>query len=363
MSRDELSEESRQLNLLPLEDQAIRTPALFSVWAKQDPSAALTEAKRLKHLKNEMISMILAEWSTTDPVAAAEFYKINEASLFTRNYMEPWNQVSGSSVIIRGLIENGSTETAFQWAETLGNVADRNTALNEVYYQLAAQSPEEAVDLLPPLPGGERDYGLRGIAAAWAERDVEEAINWANTLSSMDREHVLPAIISGLASRDPLAAAQLINYIPNSNHDAAIETVITPWAQQDPMQAANWLVTERSVEEQTYFIEPVLSQWIDRNPAAAKSWVQNLAEGDARDEAVLAYVNTTKSGLESHTELFDMIETGILNPAKKEKAKVSVLVSLAAEDPETAKQAALSSLSGSGISDYLHQTGAQEPLD
>ena len=129
--------------------------------------------------------MILAEWAANDPEAAAAFYKTNEKALFTRNYMEPWKQVSGSAVIVRGLVENGSTEAAYQWAKQLNDIADKNYALNEVYFQIAANAPEDAIGMLAELPGGERDYGLRGIAKAWAQNDVEGAINWANTLNSI----------------------------------------------------------------------------------------------------------------------------------------------------------------------------------
>ncbi|MEM6886167.1 MAG: hypothetical protein AAF571_14155 [Verrucomicrobiota bacterium] len=358
-----LIEQAGELRKLPLEQQALWMPAVLSALAEEDPASALQEAKQLKHSKDPIIAMILAKWVEVSPADAAAYYKHNEQSLFTRNYEDANEQVSGSGIIVQAMLEFESFESTVTWARTLGNIADRNLAFSKIIEQVTAESPQKALEQLQHLSDGERDLAIGSMAYAWPAEDMDRAIDWINTLNSHDQSLALPKLIEGIAQRDPFEAATYLEYI-EGNRDAVTALIIEPLVEQDPGLAAEWLVRATTLEEHRFLLQPVLQRWIDTNPDTAKNWAVQLQDGQTRDEAIAAYTKITSSGLEKQTDLINLIHQEIRSSTIRERALVNVLVSWSRHEPELAKEYAhQTGLSSHSLARYLHEVKAQSPLD
>ncbi|MFD2255247.1 hypothetical protein ACFSSA_01035 [Luteolibacter algae] len=358
----ELRREAKALGKMSLAEQAMFAPALFAALAEIDPAAALLAASDFKASKESLIAMVLAAWTEKSPLEAADFYKKNELTLFNRNYLNPWDQVSGSETVAMALA-GIDPAGALRWAKELGDLADQGEAISGIFKLQTESSPQAALAMLEGLSEGEKEHALKAIASTWSETDIAGAIDWVNSLDEHEHPLVLPLIIRGMAQSDPAVASGYLKYI-SGNRDQVIGDIIRSWGDKDPQAAAEWMVRGTSVEEQNFLMAPLLTKWVGEDVKMARGWVLEQNKGASKDAAVAAYVRATASGIEKPLDLVDMASKEITDPTKRERVITDALVSWARKEPQASKAFAENyGLSNKALASFLHRVNAQSPLD
>jgi len=363
LSAERLQEEFQQLRRGDFSFQVSELSLLFSVWSEVDPIAALEAAKQLKFSKDEMIGLVLGKWTAFNPIEAAKYYKSNESQLFTRNYAEPWNQVSSSEIVARALA-TASPEEGLKWARGLGSVEDQNRAVAGLFGALIGDDSEQALQFFENLPpGGTRDAALLAIADSWVKKDLDGAIELVNTLGHQDQPRALPRLVSGMAESDPETATQYLKFL-TGNTDQVVGKIVHSWASSDPKGTAQWLVSDLPVEQHRFFFQPLFERWIPTGKDQVKEWIESQPDGPSKEEAVVSYVKATASGREAPQSLIKLANNAIQSRERRDRALTEVFVAWSRVDYEAARESAESSaISDRAISDFLHRANAQTPLD
>ncbi|MGB0373159.1 MAG: hypothetical protein ACPGN3_17660 [Opitutales bacterium] len=348
---------------MPVEKRSVLLPLLFEAWAESAPRDALIAASNLQEQKDSVVSIVLASWVAADPEAAAKAYKGMEEGLFSRNFIEPWKQVSGSGTVAKALAQD-NLGRAIRWSQSLSNVADKEVAFEAVFSELGRTDPGRALKLLEPLPEGERLSAMKGLAETWAIADLNNATDWINTLHHNDQTLVIPHFIKGIARTDPVEASKYIAYV-QGNRETAIGHVVDNWKDTAPEEAANWLLNDLKRDEQMAFMDSVMASWTQMDPDAAYHWVKSTEDPAHRDIALEAYISTIANSSENHEALVNMAYREIENTELKQQALNRTFAQWARVDRESALGFAESSrwLTRENLSNLYFEINAQYPLN
>ncbi len=362
-SESELQGEFQRVAALSRGERASLLPILFARWAEVDPAGALVASKNLKGEKDGMVALVLEKWVEGDIHTAAEFYTKHASRLFTRNYLDPQNQVSGSEIIVRKLSE-ADPKAALDWASDLNDLADRNHALAELFKKTAAENPQDALALVQKLPEENRDYAMRALVAPWVQKDPAAATDWLNNLEEDQHVAVIPHFVAGIAVENPRLASDYLDHIVG-NRDESIRMIIDPWVNKDPRGMANLLVEKTTRQEQLGFMKVVMDEWIDHDQGAAKEWALNQKDTNAKDIALEAYVASTLSGRESYQDLIELASDQIADKTLRDRAVKNSIVAWALKDRPAAQKYAEreAGLSNEALSEFFYEANAVDPLE
>ncbi len=360
-----LSELVKELNSLTLDEKAIRIPLIFAMWAEKDPESALHAASFIDRGKNKdnAIAVVLGVWTKRDPLSAAETYKKFERNLFTRNYDDSRDQISGSQVVVRGLLKEEGFNTAFDWVKQLNNIADKKVALQKLFSNLTDESPNEAIEQLEKLNPTERDYIVKRIAEQWSKSAPSSAVEWVNGLDGETQKLVLPSLVSGLADEDPKLASEYLDFI-EENRDQEIQKVLLGWADLDINEAGDWFLQDIREDEQEAIVGGLVQKWVSQNSEQARGWLLDQSPGIVRDRGIESYVSSAVSGIERPEELIEWVNNVEMSTESRYRAINSALVAWTRTNPEEADQFATNlQLPAEVYADYLFEVSAESPLD
>jgi hypothetical protein len=158
-------------------------------------------------------------------------------------------------------------DAAVAWAQQLSPSRQRDQVWGLLSYELARNSPVEALQLAVRLS----DEPARGrlidhCLAQWASIDVAAAHAWAGAIAD------------------------------TALRDSAQATVATAWAEADP-RAAAWLAVEgiQPGEHQDRAVVAVLQRWSQTDSAAAQAWLDRFPSGALRDSARVALSSVSQT--------------------------------------------------------------------
>lgn len=145
-------------------------------------------------------------------------------------------------------------EPAIAWAVSLGDQAERDTAIANVALELAVPNPELALQVLArrsALPSP--DVALEGVIQQWAARDFESAYAWADAQPiGPDRDALLMRLVFARLEQSPADAARIANsaFHDDANRIDAVSSVASRWGTRDPESVREWAMRLDSTAQQ-----------------------------------------------------------------------------------------------------------------
>ncbi|MFT3991239.1 MAG: hypothetical protein QM680_07495 [Luteolibacter sp.] len=291
LSTDQLAEEAKKLESLPMGERMMASMLLFGRWGEVDPTAAMAFAKTLGFAGNFVRPAIMQSWASSDPVNAAKYYSENPGQFAAMNGMGGGRNGQNAASIIAAEWAKQDPEAAFAWANSL--TQGKGQALNSIVGELAKTDPKKAAEFVAKMDPADQANAYNSIASQWGATNFSEAQNWINTLPADQRAGALAKAIEGLATTNPeLAAQQISSLEPGRETDETINATARNWALQDPQAAAAWLMSQESDRAKRNSMDTLIPNWVAQDAAGALDFVNSQPAGDVRDRAVEAYIQS-----------------------------------------------------------------------
>lgn len=292
LSADQLEEEARKLEHLPMGERMMASLLLFGRWAEVDPMAAMTFSDTMGFGGMFVKPTILQGWASSDPVNAAKYYAENARQFAMMDGRGPGGQNAAAIIATEWARQDPSA--ALAWVQTL----DRNKgqALNSVLGEVAKTDPRKATEMLAQLSPEDREGAYGTVANQYGAKDFAEAQVWIRTLPVEQQEAALAEAIRGLSGANPKEAADAIATMkPGEAKNRALETVIGDLARLDPREAVKLLSLQTDADAQAQAMSPLMRNWVVQDASAAFEYVNSQPVGPLYDSAASAYASNNRN--------------------------------------------------------------------
>jgi hypothetical protein len=297
LTPDQLEDEARKLESLPMNERMMASFLLFGRWAEVDPTAAMSFSNTMGFAGMFVRPTILQSWASVDPANAASYYAQNPREFAMMGMMGggrgPMGGQGGAS-IIAGEWARQDPAAALAWANTL--TTEKSQALSAVVGEVAKTDPKKAADMLSTMSGEDLGDAYRSVATRYGAANFDEAQAWIRTLPADQQADALAAAISGLSNQDPQAAARQLAQMPDGDaKNDALSTVVRDWARVDPAAAADLLKKQTDEGALRDGMRQLIPTWVGQNPVAALDFANSYEPGPVRDSALQTYVWSNQS--------------------------------------------------------------------
>ncbi len=308
LTPDQLEEEARKLEDLPMNERIMASFLLFGHWAEVDPTAAMAFSNTMGFGGAFVRPTILQSWASVDPANAARYYGENPREFAMMGMMAGGRGPMGGqgpASIIASEWARQDPLAAMAWASSL--TTDKSQAMSAVVGEVAKTDPAKAAEMLVSMDGDDKGRAYRTVAEQYGASNFSEAQAWIRTLPADEQDGALAAAISGLARNDPQSAAKQVALMAaGDSKDRAISDVVGPLARVDPQAAAEFLSKQGSEEAQQDSMRELMPAWVAQNSSAALTYASSLPVGDVRDSALRSYVWSNHSA--APTDLIGVAE-------------------------------------------------------
>ena len=273
---------------------------LIQGWARFDPAAAISYAKRLGGSESRLaITEAMTAWSENNPDAALAWVEDN---------VEPTE--ANRQGYLPGLINGIASSDLSRANELLLSIEDRNArwqASTLLVQRYLDQSPENAMTWAASLPGKDPNHknGILGqVSSAVAKRDPQSCARWAESLEpSEGRNRVVSSLIAQWSRRNPAEAAKWAGDLEDvSTRVHGMTQAVNYWAFKDPSATAEWLDGYPRTAETDPVVQTFVNRVTNRDPASAADWANVIVDPGRRDASVRQVLKTWKRLNESSAE-------------------------------------------------------------
>jgi hypothetical protein len=136
---------------------------------------------------------------------------------------------------------------AVNWAASLSDQDERDTALENAALELAVPEPRLALQALDRRSAAHTpDPTLEGVVQQWATNDFTAAYAWADAQpAGPDRDALLARLVFARVEQHPADAARIANiaFSADGPRMDAISSIALRWGAADPMAAREWALT------------------------------------------------------------------------------------------------------------------------
>ncbi|MCX6867242.1 MAG: hypothetical protein NTV46_13670 [Verrucomicrobia bacterium] len=310
LTPDQLAEEARKLDGLPMNERIMASILLFSRWAEKDPTAAMAYSNSIGFTGMFVRPTILQSWASVDPANAAKYYASNPREFAMMGVMGggrgPMGGGQGGASIIASEWARQDPAAAMAWASSL--TTDKNRAMESVIGEVAKTDPKKAVAMLASMDSTDKGDAYRSVAAQYGTANFSEAQAWIRTLPAEDQAAALASAIGGLSNKDPQAAAKQVGLLEAGDaKNGVITSVVEDLARVDPKAAAVFLKQQDSEKAQQDAMRQLMPAWVAQDPSAALAYANSYEAGGVRDSALQSYVFSNNSV--APAELLKVAET------------------------------------------------------
>jgi hypothetical protein len=292
LTPEQLEEEARKLENLPMNERIMASFLLFGRWAEVDPTAAMAFSNTMGFGGAFVRPTILQSWASVDPANAAKYYLDNPREFAMMGMMGGGRGPMGGqgpASIIASEWARQDPAAAMAWASSL--TTDKSQAMSAVVGEVAKDDPAKAAEMVASMDGDDKGGAYRTVAEQYGAANFSEAQAWIRTLPADEQEGALAAAIEGLATKDPQAAAKQVTLMADGDtKDRAISDVVGPLARLDPQAAAEFLKQHGSENAQENSMRDLMPSWVAQDSSAALGYATSLPAGDVRDSALQSYV-------------------------------------------------------------------------
>ena len=336
LSPDQLEEEAKKLDNLPMNERIMASFLLFGRWAETDATAAMDFSRTMGFTGMFVRPTILQSWASVDPANAAKYFAENPREFAMMGGMGggrgPMGGQGGASIIASEWARQDPT-AALAWANSL--TTDKAQALNAVVGEVAKTDPKKATQMLAGLTGDDLGEAYRSVAAQYGAANFSEAQAWVKTLPADDQARALASAIGGLSNSDPVAAAKQVEMMEDGDaKDRVVDDVVQDLARVNPQEAGDFLKKQASEEAQSDGMRELIPTWVGQNAAAALAYVKSFPAGNVRDSALQTYVWSNSTG--EPADLVKVAES-IGDEGDRDRAVSVAAARWMSEDSEAAK--------------------------
>ncbi len=298
LTPEQLEEEARKLEALPMNERMMASFLLFGRWAEVDPTAAMSFSNTMGFAGMFVRPTILQSWASTDPENAAKYYAANPREFAMMGMMGggrgPMGGQGGAS-IIAGEWARQDPAAALAWANTL--TTEKSQAMSAVVGEVAKTDPAKAASMLTSMSGTDLKDAYRSVATQYGASDFSAAQAWIRTLPADQQAEALASAIGGLSNKDPEAAAKQLALMQDGDaKNRVVGEVIGDWARVNPTAAADLLKKQTDEGAQRDGMRQLMPAWVGQNPAAALQYANSYDPGPVRDSALQSYIWSNQSG-------------------------------------------------------------------
>ncbi len=291
LSPEQLEEEARKLENLPMNERIMASFLLFGHWAEVDPTAAMAFSNTMGFGGMFVRPTILQSWASVDPANAAKYYAENPREFSMMGMMGggrgPGGQ--GGAAIIASEWARQDPMAALAWANTL--TTEKGQALSAVVGEVAKTDPKKATEMLATMDAADRAGAYRTVAEQYGASNFSEAQAWVRTLPADEQDAAMASAIRGLAQNDPLAASKQVSLMAEGDaKNRAIPDIVGNLSRVDPQAAAEFIKQQTSASAQQESMRPLMSTWVAQDSQAALAFATSLPAGDVQDSAYISYV-------------------------------------------------------------------------
>lgn len=261
----ENSREFSGLRGIPEFEREVGAGSIASVWAENDPQAALAWARSLTTDKLGALNAAISTIAANDPQAASKML----LSLAPEE-----REVAIKSIAGTWAAQNFSeTET---WANSLPP-NERQVAIGSAIGSIAEEDPLLASQKIEDLPEGEaRQQAIARVVSAWATDDPAAAAQYALSHQNEGAQaNSVQDIVRSWTGQDTTKALSFVNSLPvGIVKDSALSSYIlsdTKSPHSSLVTLAESITDERS-RAQTIMIST--GRWMREDPAAATAYVE-----------------------------------------------------------------------------------------
>lgn len=292
LTLDQLEEEARKLEELPMNERMMAGMLLFGRWGEVDPYSAMEYSRSMGFAGMFVRPTVLQSWASVDPANAARYYEQNPREFASMGGGRRGGFMRGAdgSYIIASEWAKQDPQSALDWANALTG-SKRDEAISAVAGEVAKQDPAQAAAMISSMDPSQVGGAYRTIAESYGSKDFAAAQAWIQSLPADEQAGALAAAISGLARTDPRAAAtQVAGMTDGKSKDRAVRNVVGAIAYESPQDAAAFLSQNGSVEAQEDSMRELIPAWVSKDPTEALNYSMALPEGEVRDRALSSYV-------------------------------------------------------------------------
>lgn len=336
LTPDQMEEEARKLEDLPMNERLMASFLLFGRWAEVDPTAAMAFSNTMGFAGGFVRPTILQSWASVDPANAAKYYAENPREFSMMGMMGggrgPMGGQGGASIIASEWAKQDPA-AAMAWANSL--TTEKSQALSAVVGEVAKTDPAKAAQMLAGVDATDNDRAFRTVAEQYGASNFSDAQAWIKTLPADQQDGAMAAAISGLSKNDPQAAAKQVALMADGDSkNRAVSDVVSALARQDPQAAADFLSKQGSEQAQRDSMRDLMPTWVNQNASAALTYATSLPEGNVRDSALQSYVWSNNSA--APADLVQVAES--ITDERDRSRTVGITVSRwMREDPVAAK--------------------------
>jgi hypothetical protein len=298
LTPEQLAEEARKLEGLPMNERMMASFLLFGRWAEVDPTAAMSFSNTMGFAGMFVRPTILQSWASTDPENAARYYAQNPREFAMMGMMGggrgPMGGQGGASIIASEWARQDPA-AALAWASSL--TTEKSQAMSAVVGEVAKTDPAKAASMLSTMSGTDLGDAYRSVATQYGASDFSAAQAWIRTLPTDQQAEALASAIGGLSNKDPEAAAKQLALMQEGDaKNGVVGEVIGDWARVNPTAAAELLKKQTDEGAQREGMRQLMSSWVSQNPTAALQYANSYEAGPVRDSALQSYVWSNQTG-------------------------------------------------------------------
>ena len=284
LSTEQLAEEAKNLENLPMSERIMASFLLFGRWAEVDPTAAMAQAGTMGFAAGFVRPTILQSWASVDPENAAKYYAENPREFSMMGGRGPGGGGSGASMIAAEWAKQ-DPQAALAWASSLSG-RDKSSAMTSVVREVAMTDPKKAAELAGSIDAADRGDAYESIARSYGAKSFGEAEVWVRSLPVDEQGRAMASAIEGLSQTDPnLAWTKAQAMTDGDDKNRALRDVLENLSKTDSPGALKQLAT-LTPEQQQRYIGPVIQNIAVTDNMAARAYVEDLTPGPIRDRGI-----------------------------------------------------------------------------
>ena len=224
-------------------------------------------------------SRLLADWSAQQPEGALKWLESQPDS-------ESLPAGTWRSTMIAGLFDTWAAkdlEAASTACEQLTEGPAKEKARESILIRRMAKAPASAAATVKNLePGDNRQKAIAELCAHWAGVDAPAALAWAQSLADEpERIGAINRVIAHWAHKDPQSAGQFANQHPDLSATALGE-IAAAWFQRDVTATTNWVAGLPDGEKKDAARQALVETWAQNDPKGVITYALGLPAGDMR---------------------------------------------------------------------------------
>ena len=304
LSTDQLAEEAKNLENLPMSERIMASFLLFGRWAEVDPTAAMAQANTMGFAAGFVRPTILQSWASVDPENAAKYYAENPREFAMMG--GPGGRGGSGSSMIASEWAKQDPQAALAWASSLSG-GDKSSAMTSVIREIAMTDPKKAAEMAGSIDPGERGDAYESIARSYGSKSFGEAEIWVTSLPVDEQGRAMASAIEGLSQTDPnLALIKARAMTDGDDKNRALRDVLENLSKTDSPGALKQLAT-LTPEQQQRSIGPVIQNIAVTDNMAAREYVEDLTPGPIRDRGIQEMIQVDRKS--NPSELVTLAET------------------------------------------------------